>query len=166
MDSLRGAFSQVDYDERTIAINNVNNNFVKYTNLWPNGTTAATQVQHSTVATGTVLKMNHNLNHESAFIVNSTKFENYLNSGNNALFFGWRGASSGYGIKEFGSMLANSKAFPRCMAKRVYESTCKRSPASFDAALIQQAADEFENGGYKMKTLFEVIASSDSCLGK
>src|SRR5205807_2101737 len=44
--------------------------------------------------------------------------------------------SSGKGIQSLGMMLANSKGFPKCMAKRVFENICVRSATIGDDADI------------------------------
>jgi hypothetical protein len=99
-------------------------------------------------------------------IVTDDKWVNNANLGGNKLTFGWT-KSSGTGVAEFGQAIAESKAFPRCMAKRVFFTVCKREATTKDDAFIGKVADEFSSAtrNYNLKYLFQRIGSDDACLG-
>ncbi len=112
-------------------------------------------------------KMNHN---EDTFIkgkiVKDDVWVNNATSGTNRNQFGWT-ITSGVGVAQFGKALAESKSFPRCMAKRVFFSVCKREATPLEENLINQAATEFSSAerNYDLRYLFERIVASDICLG-
>ncbi len=81
-------------------------------------------------------------------------------------YFGWRGATTGSGVKAFGSMIANSEQFSRCMAQRIFASVCKRPVQEFDSTLIRTVAGEFETNGYKLDYLFKRLVGTPECLGE
>ncbi len=112
-------------------------------------------------------KMNHN---ETVFpggrVIVDNSFKNAAVEGWAANYFGWRGPTAGNGAKDFGSMIANSQQFSRCMAKRVFASVCKRESQSFDESLINSVATEFENKGYKLDYLFKRLVVTPNCLGE
>jgi len=80
--------------------------------------------------------------------------------------FGWRGDTSGMGLKSFGQMIANSQEFKRCMTKRVYREVCKRDTGANDTATVQEIADRFETSGYKLRNLFADVAVNSGCLNQ
>lgn len=112
-------------------------------------------------------KMNHNENvfPDGRVILDNT-FQNSAVDPWGQGYFGWRGPISGRGAKEFGTMLANSQQFSKCMAKRAFASVCKREPQSFDDSVIQSAATEFEANGYKLDFLFKRLVITPNCLGE
>jgi hypothetical protein len=67
---------------------------------------------------------------------------------------GWKGATSGKGIRSFGELYANSDAFASCMAKRVYGRVCFRDPLTVSGPQIDDLTKSFVASGYKMKKLF------------
>jgi hypothetical protein len=77
--------------------------------------------------------------------------------------FGWHGDLRGKGINAYGTMLANSDAFAKCMVKTAFQATCRRAPESTDQSFIDQTVTGFVGGGYKLRTLFETIAASNQC---
>ncbi len=77
--------------------------------------------------------------------------------------FGWRGATSGFGLKQFGEMLANSRAFSACMAKKVFKEVCQREVSAAEMADIEALANIFEGSNYNMKRLFEHAAVLGRC---
>lgn len=164
MDSLRGAFAFYTFK----------NGFVKNTlvmNRQPaddiDDDTPGTVVQVYT-GTNVVTKMNHN-EHTSpeGHMITTDTFLNQATNTSNSSYFGWDPAKlSGKGVKEFGEMVANSEAFPFCMAKRVYRSVCKREPASIDKQLLEKAANDFKSANFSFKKLFQTIAISEECLGE
>lgn len=79
---------------------------------------------------------------------------------------GWPTTTTGKGVRSLGTMLANTKAFPRCMAQRVFRTLCGRNPDSTEIPRIQQLGDEFSAGGFKLKSLFEKVAIEPTCIGR
>lgn len=160
MDPLRGAFAYYDFS----------NGYVKHTFRVTNTTDAnsesATQVKVWT-GTSVVRKMNHN---EEAFpnghVTRDNTFKNHATSASNAAYFGWGEKMDGAGVNQFGQMIADAQAFPFCMAKRAFRSTCKRDPASIDKQILESAANAFKQSNYNLRTLFQTIAISDECLGE
>jgi len=76
----------------------------------------------------------------------------------------WRGQLTGKGIKEFGRMIADSGAFSKCMVKRTYSQICHRDLEASEAAVLDGLANHFEQGGYKLRELFEQVAVHPTCL--
>ncbi len=110
-------------------------------------------------------KLNHNVNFAAGHTVTDDSFTNLLTTPRHALRFGWSGGLSGTGVRQFGRMIANSRAFPACMAKRVYAEVCKDNPFREDfppelSRWIEQAGEEFATQGYDLKDLFESLALS------
>ena len=63
-----------------------------------------------------------------------------------------------------GRELANSKAFARCQAKKVFRAVCLRDPADAnDAAQIESMTVSFRDGGYRLKQVF--AESAVYCMG-
>jgi hypothetical protein len=137
MDGLRGAFARVDYV----------NNRIAYT---PNAVPA---------------KMNRNdQEFPAGFVTTDASWVNYATVGKNSDAFGWRSATTGTGMAAFGAMLANSRGFSRCMAKRVFTEICKKGPSPIEeTSVIRTLADQFESSGYHMKGLFEIVALRPEC---
>ncbi len=113
----------------------------------------------------------HNkLNHNNTVFPGGriTVDDNWVNNavyGANLPYFNWKRVS-GKGIQNFGHMLAESKQFPLCMAKRVYTTVCKRAPSSAEDQMLVSAANEFSTTrNYNLKFLFEKIVTSKECLG-
>lgn len=178
MDPLRGAFAYFTFS----------NNFAKHSFLVPRlpaginnedmqigmatGLKANDPARTELPALGNVSfvadKMNHN---EHVFpggrVITDNSFQNAaaVDAWGKA-YFGWRGPVSGHGVKEFGSMLANSQQFSRCLAKRAFASVCKREVQSFDETLIRTVATEFESNGYKLDYLFKRLVVTPNCLGE
>lgn len=114
-----------------------------------------------------VLKLNkNNTVFPSGHITTDNSFVNNARGPANAARFGWRGnVEKGNGVRAFGEMVANSRRFSQCMAKRVYTTVCRKN---FDFVqqreLITKWGDEFEASGYKLKKLFELIATKPECM--
>lgn len=86
--------------------------------------------------------------------------------GANATTFQWTAKTKGKGLKEFGQLIVDSPKFADCMAERVFQTVCKRAPASFDRPMIEKAATEFsKERNYDLKFLFQRIVSTPECLG-
>lgn len=93
------------------------------------------------------------------FIVQDSKWENFTSDQ-----FGWRTPRQGEGMKSFGRMLAHSRAFSTCMARRALHSVCyfpleKKAPEN----LVDRLADDFESHGYKLRRLFAQAISQPEC---
>ncbi len=154
MDPLRGAFAQVDFE----------NNRVKFGQILAAGN-GENQMKRS--STGVSNKLNANAEvFPDGYETKDTSWVNQAIRGSNLKYFGWRGAIQGSGIKSFGTMVSNSRAFSRCMVNKVYSSVCKRNPTVEESQLIADAADAFENNKYSLKWLFEQIAIQGNCLGQ
>lgn len=162
MDGFRPAFAYMTFS----------NNFLKHSLVVPRATNNINEDNSNMMATHpdapmVPRKMNHN---ETTFpngrIVLDDKWVNNANNGINKEVFGWT-KLNGKGIAEFGKAIAETKAFPRCMAKRVFFNVCKREATLSDDAFINQVANEFSSPerNYNLKYLFERIVTNDSCLG-
>lgn len=163
LDGFRPAFAYMTFS----------NNFLKHSLLVPKSTAANLNEDNSNsmgvhVDSPTVArKFNRN---ETTFpggkVVMDDKWVNNANNGTNKTNFGWT-KFSGTGVTDFGRTIAESKAFPRCMAKRVFFTVCKREATAKDDAFISKVADEFSSPerNYNLKYLFQRIVTNDSCLG-
>jgi hypothetical protein len=159
MDGLRPAFAKVHF----------NNGYVKHADIV---TSTVMREQDETPTTmcqnprGVACKMNRNDTvFPDGFEVRDNGFINNAFRGGNTQYFGWSTAIQGQGMRQYGEMLANSRAFPGCMARRAFRAVCKREPASIDNGLIDQAAQQFVNDGYSLRNLFARIAVSRECSG-
>ncbi len=98
------------------------------------------------------------------FAVKNDQWINYADSGQ----FGWKSGTSpnsGQGMHDLGQMLSQSKAFSRCLVKRVFSTVCKRDLTSANTPLIDKLATDFENNNYSLKDLFATIAVRPECMG-
>ena len=93
--------------------------------------------------------------------VSDDSFTNIWTTGQNASL-GWDNDThtSGNGAKEWGQMIANSKAFASCMATHVYQHVCMVTPTSLkEKNLRDTLATNFKNENYNMKKLFAITAA-------
>ncbi len=98
----------------------------------------------------------------SGYIVTDDKWRNLWIEGQNKDAIGWRGASEGNGLAEFGAMLTNTQAFDSCMPAKVFETICLRSPTSAeDQSSIQVLSKKFADSKYNMKSL--LISTALKC---
>ncbi len=156
MDGFRGAFAKWDFDGMGIKHSAVN------TRGGANNYTIATDTN------GVINKMNKNNSiFPAGYVTTNDSFVNNAIRPVNAATFEWRGtAASGNGVKEFGTIVANSRRFSQCMAKRVYRAVCRKEmDVAKNQKILSQWGDEFEASGYKLKELFESIAVKPECLG-
>jgi hypothetical protein len=139
MDSLRVAFGRFNYTDR-----------LQYTPANIQG------------------KLNQNNNvYPQGFVTANTVFMNNSNRGVNAEFFGWDPSTLvGNGARDFGIMISKSRAFPKCMAKRVFKQVCRRDIMAAETALLESLDTSFRSSGYKMKDLFETVAARPECMGQ
>lgn len=77
---------------------------------------------------------------------------------------GWRGPLNGFGAASYGKMLANSKAFGQCLTKRLFAELCNRPVGMGEVTLVGKLADDFEKGGYRIRSLVTNIATDEACL--
>ena len=154
MDSMRPAFARFDFTNGF-----TKNAFVHAPGNGPN--------QMAQNPPGIAQKMNRNDDvFPGGFVIENDGWVNHAVRGANAAFFGWRSENQrGYGIRDFGQLLASSEAFPRCMAQRAFRSVCKREIAPFERGMINQVAKEFEENGYDLRLLFEMVAVTKECMG-
>lgn len=153
MDGFRGAFARFDFS----------NGIIKNSFFHSNG---EGENQMAQMPAGVSKKMNHNEEvFPRGFVISDDQWVNYAVRGANAAFFGWKGKTQGYGVRDFGELISTSEAFPRCMTQRAYRSLCKRDPATFERGMIQQVSKEFAENGYKLRFLFEAIAITPDCIG-
>ncbi|OQW47274.1 MAG: hypothetical protein A4S09_15890 [Proteobacteria bacterium SG_bin7] len=158
MDGLRGAFAKFNFSD----------GFVKYAPLMPVVTDPddenATNMCQSPA--GIACKMNRNNDtFPGGFAVNDDSWINNANRNSNTTYFGWGTTLSGRGVRSLASMVASSKAFPKCMAKRAFRSVCKREVTTFDSSLIDRVSTDFVNEQYDLERLFARIAISRECIG-
>lgn len=80
--------------------------------------------------------------------------------------FGWRGATSGQGIRAFGQMLSQSQEYSRCLAKRVYSTVCLKEKELTDPVIEKLASDLESTDQYRLKDFFARTALDPSCIGE
>jgi hypothetical protein len=102
-------------------------------------------------------------NYPSGHVVMDDSWINQATQNQN-VSFGWKGAVSGNGMNSFGQMIANSDAFPQCMAKRVFTEMCRRAPTESEAAIVKSLGDQFVSDKYNLRILFERAAILPNCL--
>lgn len=157
MDGFRGAFAKWDFDGLGI----------KHTAANTRGNGSPTNYNITSDANGITTKMNKNNNiFPSGYITTNDSFVNNAIRPANAALFEWRGESaSGNGVKGFGTVVANSRRFSQCMARRAFKAVCRKDldPIAYKDKL-KQWGDEFEASGYKLKNLFEAVAIKPDCL--
>jgi hypothetical protein len=145
MDGFRGAFAKYDFDR----------NFVNYDFDPGPGTNSVDR------------KMNvNNSTFSGGYATVDNSWINNARNPANAQRFGWRGVvDSGIGVRQFARAVANSRAFSKCMVKRVFREVCRRPVANFELGMVESMADSFESSGYSMRGLFEEMAVRPECLG-
>lgn len=150
MDGFRGAFARYDFDR----------NYVKHASVHAGN-------QMGQRPAGISSKMNQNTDTFSAgFETTDESWINNARSPANNQRFGWRGyVETGVGVQSFGRAVANSRAFSKCMVKRVYRELCKRPVSTYETQMIESMANTFESAGYDLKSLFENIAVRPECIG-
>ncbi|MFK8137945.1 MAG: hypothetical protein AB8E15_06275 [Bdellovibrionales bacterium] len=100
----------------------------------------------------------------AAHVTVDNSFKNYANLGKNANLIGWSDTSDGKGLPAFARQVAGTEAFPRCMAKRVFASVCKREATPIEDNFIDQKAVEFKTD-FNLKKLFQRVVTSKECIG-
>ena len=148
MDGFRGAFAKTDFGT-----------YVKHGDL--------VTVHKGRYPKKVSFKVNHNeFAYPNGYITRDDSFYNFANRGANKVLLGWRSpVSKGYGMGQFGKMLAESKRFSKCMVKRVFEAVC---PVNIDENILSKLSvyvSEFESSNYNLKELFINASISPLCLG-
>jgi hypothetical protein len=112
---------------------------------------------------GTVVtKMNHNIYYKDGFVTTDDTWINTWAQGQNTKL-GWRGKTTGRGVKEIGQMFSRSQAFSQCMAKKVFGFVCLKDAINTeDVAMVKELAAKFESSNYNMKDL--IINTSVGCI--
>lgn len=165
MDGFRGAFAR--YDFGAVQTNGKTLNIVRHTQVNKKGESFGFS-NEAVDKWSVVRKMNHNENtFPNGFEITDESFVNNAVGANNRNLFGWQGANArgGVGVNQFGRMIADSKRFSQCMAKRVYETVCTPGSKSDSRVtpLIDGFANKFEASGYKLRSLFQEVAASPAC---
>jgi hypothetical protein len=175
MDSMRGAFAQYHFENGYIKFapyfvqNNRENNTANAETLNRMKLSPSCQETDTNCGVNTnpkiaiAWKLNHNVNYADGKFTSGDAFDNLLVTARHGVRFGWSGATSGNGPREYARMLANSRAFPSCMARRVYAEVCRDDPfaSTFPtdmATWLDGVSEEFANRGYDLKDLFETVA--------
>lgn len=164
MDGFRGAFSKFDF--ANITVGNTPYSFIRNTQvsrIAAFGFSAQQVDSH-----GTVRKMNHNENvFPDGYVIVDDSFINNAIGVANRTTFGWSGPNKlgGVGVGQFGRLLADSNRFAKCMAKRVFDTVCTpgENKGSEMTPVIDVFATKFKDSGYKLKTLFQEVASHNLC---
>ena len=145
MDAMRGAVAKIEWNGSNVILGDIFN----------------------FGGNGVVGKINRNQDvYPQGYVYRDGSWLNNAIRGANASFFGWRGPTTGSGLKSWGKMISNSKAFPKCMVQKVYRQVCKREVSPFEEQFVKDQAITFEAQGYNMKSLFEQVAVAPECLGK
>ena len=171
MDGMRGAFAKFHF----------NNGYVKYADVLPVATSEDNEDESSMFQNppGIAGKMNRN-----AFTVEcsnpaanpsgdcrvgrwvaSDEWKNHADLGLNEGRFGWKGAMQGYGVRQFGKMIADSDQFATCLTKRAFRSVCKRDAETSELAAIRSVASQFQADNYNLRRLFARVAATRECMG-
>lgn len=78
---------------------------------------------------------------------------------------GWpASATDGEGALSLTAAMAETDAFPRCMAHRTFSVLCRRHPEPNERSTIETLAAEFRASGYNLRTLFEATSVVKDCL--
>ena len=156
MDGFRGAFARFDFSNNVVKHGTVNQ-------------ALAGNFAFVNDPAGIARKMNgNNTVYPLGYRTTDDTFVNNANQGTNAGLFGWRdGAYQKQGVKAFAELIANSKRFSLCMAKRAYETVCRKaaSPEDMSGWLSNLATQFEETDGRNMRRLFERVSVDSRCLG-
>ncbi len=78
--------------------------------------------------------------------------------------YGWRGPFSqgGKGLNQFGQMIADSKAFSKCIVSKIFKEVCYRD-LKLQPARHDYWTSRFENINYQMRSLIGEIAIHPDC---
>lgn len=150
MDGFRGAWAKWNFDDNTMVQTTVRNRGAN--------------------SQGIINKMNQNNSvYPGGYVTTDDSWVNNAIRGVNVTTFGWRGldgrtpSSSGMGVNSFGRLIANSQRFSTCMAKRVFETVCRKTLPSTELASLEALGIQFENTNYNLKQLFQMAALHPLC---
>lgn len=149
MDGFRGAFAKWNFSNDFISNRDVQVN--------TNGTIVG-GVEGKLNANGSVFP--------NGYITTNNSFVNNARGPANEAKFGWRNApDQGYGVKDFGKLIANSSRFSECMVKRVFDSACRKD-ISFEtnSLFLKYYARRFEDTGYSLKRLYQMVSVTEECV--
>lgn len=137
MDGLAGAFARVNFSGNKVNFSTgVQNKYNQNSTIYPAG-----------------------------YVTTDNSWINLWATGQNS-FVGWKGASSGMGIRSLGEMLSKTDAFSQCMVKRVFKRVCMRDAKDTENDTIIALANAFaQNGNYNMRDLFANVATLPQCMG-
>jgi hypothetical protein len=164
MDGFRGAFAFFDF--ANVTVNGANFGFIRHAQVSKPGDFGFPD--KTLDKNGVVLKMNHNETvFPNGYEITDNSFVNNAVGAANKPKFGWGGSNArgGTGVNQFGHMIAESTRFSQCMAKRVYETVCLPGGKG-DARvtpLIEDFANQFKASGYKLRSLFQIVAAHPNC---
>ena len=140
MDSLRPAFAYYDFDD----------GYVKHAQLLPEGR-GRMEMEKDDFGMPAKFSRADDVFPEG-YIVRDNRWENVSTAKKHDRLLGWRGALDGAGLKDFGSMIANSRGFSNCMVERVFKSVCRRSFKQNEDTLKEILTNSFESH-YSLKRL-------------
>lgn len=118
------------------------------------------------VRDGVAAKMNQKEEHYPDGHVTSDDSWLNLLANKSSVDFGWRTPLVGTGVNDFGTMMANSFAFSRCMTTKVFAEVCGKSVKAEFPELLDPLATEFEKQGYNLKFLFTKVATLNECISQ
>ena len=165
MDSNRSAFAFITFADNQVLHGQVN--AARRPNLFTDGTGVARKLNQAGEG-----------NFQQAMVITSDEWVQQAVSGEAGAKFGWRDAEGnrinslivGRGLKGYGKVLAQSEAFSRCLVTHAFENLCRRSfTAEEKTRTLRSVASAFENpkqGNYKIRWLFERVATLSACTGK
>lgn len=157
MDGFRGAFARWDWQD-----DGANKYLI-------NAFVHTDARRYTKFINGVSNKMNHNeTTYPQGYVTKDSSWVNNARGPANESLFGWRGTgtsvNSGQNVQQFGQLIANSKRFPQCMVKRVFEAICRKDlDFKQNMSFIESQANRFEAGGYKLKDLVAQVLSSSEC---
>lgn len=169
MDGFRGAFAYFDFSDGRMKHSRINPIDALGIDPWT--------INADSKGVVTKINWNHSI-YPSGYRTTDNSFLNQASRGVNEQLFGWKTSSldrgpastganiqeTAYGATALGEMIANSKRFPECMAKRSFEALCQKQVARSEmASKLELHAQAFSNSNYNFKSLFKSIAKDPSC---
>lgn len=160
MDGNRGAFAYTEFDAGRVKHGQVNGG-----GLFDGTTRVAVKMNRPGDA---------NFN---GGLVSNDQWVNYAVTADFANLYGWRDDGGrritspviSQGLNAYGRMVANSEAFSRCMVQTAFENVCRRAVTNQEkTTIVKSIAEAWEKpaqGNYKLRWLFERVATSPACSG-
>ena len=157
MDAQGGAFARYDFRRR--AITDAETDYCDGdTRIEPDGRLRC-RSDH---------KMNRNFEFApSGYITIDDSWVNLWANGANASL-GWSSSvpTSGNGLRSWGNMIANSRAYSECMATHAFRQMTLRLDTAGDASTITNLASRFRSSNYNLRDLFLEAATVQQALGE